>query len=457
MAGQQDLYKNTTEFRKGSPLRTINEDPTYLSWLIMFDKQSDGSPLFNGAAEKYLLETVGGDYGKGLAATLNAFKTLLFKINTDMPWFWQTLSGLEQSQIYENLSEPYWGAKDPKLEIECLEETVDLTVISLMDLYKRSVYDFNRWIEIIPFNLRHFRMQIYISEIRQFQLDTHAKDLDFAYKPGGPAHKDQTEPKTLHQQLNLTAKPFIKLQFDFCEFDIDAISTMYADITKNPELRKPKIAIKWQSVSNAGQKYPNDAEATEGLGVVGNPNPYDFGPFDPLQSVKDAANDKLKSIKEGVMGKIDNFKGAFSQEPNGIANVYGNSRTGLSGPLASLADQAIDNLTASLLLGNVHGANTLSNIQDAITSGSVNAIANLAGQLFSGKSDSVPGDLSPGNIHPTDNFALDSSPDGNITPKKVYDNIPADRDDPINDNVYGGPNTGVDSSPDGNLNDNVHE
>ena len=64
MAGQQDLYKNTTEFRKGSPLRTINEDPTYLSWLIMFDKTSDGSPLFNGAAEKYLLETVGGDYGK---------------------------------------------------------------------------------------------------------------------------------------------------------------------------------------------------------------------------------------------------------------------------------------------------------------------------------------------------------------------------------------------------------
>ena len=457
MAGQQDLHKSTTEFRKGSPIRTVNEDPTYLSFLIMFDKISEGSPLFNGAAEKYLLETVGGEYGKGLSDTLTAFKTLLFKINTDMPWFWQTLSGLEQSQIYENLAEPYWGAKDPKLEIECLEETVDLTVISLMDLYKRSVYDFNRWIEIIPFNLRHFRMHVYISEIRQFQLDTHAKDLDFTYKPSGPAHEHQKEPKTLHQQLNLTAKPFIKLQFDFCEFDIDAIATMYADITKNPELRKPKIAIKWQSVHNVGQKYPNDTEATEGLGVVGKLNPYDFGPFDPLQSVKDAANDKLKDIKEGVMGKIDSFKGAFSQEPNGIANVYGNSRTGLSGPLASLADQAIDNLTASLLLGNVHGANTLSNIQDAITSGSVNAIANLAGQLFSGKSENVPGDLSPGNIHSTDNFALDSSPDGNITPKKVYDDIPADRDDPINDNVYGGPNTGVDSSPDGNLNDNVHE
>ena len=454
---QQDLFKHSNEFKKGTKLRTINEDPTYLSWLIMFFWQDAGSPLFNGAAEKYLLETVGGEYGKGLADNLNAFKKLLMKINTEMPWFWQTISGLEQSQIYEKLAEPYWGAKDPKLEIECLEENVDLTAISLMDLYKKSVFDFNRWIEIIPFNLRHFRMGIYITEIRQFQQDTHARDLNSSYKPSGPAHPEQQEPKTLHQQLNLVAKPFIKLQFDFCEFDIDSIATVYADITKNPEARKPKIAIKWQQVSQLGAKYPHNVEATEGLGVVGNPNPYDFGPFDPLQSVKDAAADKLKSIKDGVMAKVDSFKGAFSQEPNGLANVYGHSRTGLSGPLASLADQAIDNLTASLLLGNVHGANTLSNIQDAISSGSVNAIANLAGQLFTNNNSSgAPGGIQPGNIHPTDNFALDSTPDGNIN-QKVYDPIPAEKTNPINDNVYGGPNTGVDSSPDGNLNDNVHE
>lgn len=60
---------------KGTKLRTINEDPTYLSWLIMFFWQDASSPLFNGAAEKYLLETVGGEYGKGLADNLNAFKS----------------------------------------------------------------------------------------------------------------------------------------------------------------------------------------------------------------------------------------------------------------------------------------------------------------------------------------------------------------------------------------------
>jgi len=454
---QQGLFKHSNEFKKGTKLRTINEDPTYLSFILMFEKSSKESPLFNGTAEKYLLETVGGDYGKKLAANLKSFGDLLFKINTELPWFWQTITGLEISQQYKDLAEPYWGAEDPKLEIECLEETVDLTVISLMDLYKSAVYDFNRWIEIIPHNIRYFRMQIIVTEIRQFQQDTHAKDLNGSYKPGGPVHKDAKEPKPIHETLNLVAKPFIQLQFDFCTFDIDSIATMYADLGKNPEARKPKLAIKWQAVAQTGGNHAYKSDAKEGLGVVGNPNPYDFGPFDPLQSVKDAANDKLKSIKDGVMGKIDNFKGAFSQEPNGLANVYGSSRTGLSGPLASLADQAIDNVMASLLLGNVHGVGGLGSIKDAITAGSVNAIANLAGQLFTNNDNSPKGDLSPGNIYPTDNFALDSSPDGNISPKKVYDNTPDDRDDPINDNVYGGRNTGVDSSPDGNLNDNVHE
>jgi|TARA_B110000908_G_C10224507_1_gene437183 hypothetical protein len=455
---QQSLMKHRNEFKKGTRLRTINEDPTYLSWMIMFDKQSASSPLFNGTAEKYLIETVGGKYGEDLAKNLTAFKNLLFKINVEMPWFWNTISGLDQSMMYKNLVEPYWGAEDPKLEIECLEETVDLTVISLMDLYKRSVYDFNRWIEIIPHNLRYFSMQIYVSEIRQFQQDTHARDLNGSYKPSGPAHNEQQEAKPIHEQFNLTAMPFVTLQFDFCEFDIDAIAPMFADLGKNPELRKPKIAIKWKTVIQAGQKYPTEVDAKEGLGVIGNPNPYDFGPFDPLQSVKDAATDKLKSIKDGVMGKIDNFKGAFSQDPNGIANVYGHSRTGLSGPLASIADNAIDNLTASLLLGNVHGANTLSNIQDAITAGSVNAIANLAGQLFNKKSSEVPGNMSPTQVYDKpSNFVLDSSPDGNISPKQVYDRRAPDRDDPINDNIYGGRDTGVDSTPDGNLNDNVHE
>ena len=110
------------------------------------------------------------------------------------------------------------------------------------------------------------------------------------------------------------------------------------------------------------------------------------------------------------------------------------------------------------MLDNVYGVSTLSTIAGAIQQGSINGILNAAGQLAgnltgSGNSGGVGGDLS--SIY--DGPGIDSSPDGNISPKKVYDDSPGDNDDIYNDNVYGGVDTGVDSTPDGNLNDNVHE
>ena len=73
MAYQSDYHKHINEFRKGTRLRTINKDPTYLSWFLMFDWQSESSPLFNGAANKYLEQVVGGEYGKALSKRLTSF------------------------------------------------------------------------------------------------------------------------------------------------------------------------------------------------------------------------------------------------------------------------------------------------------------------------------------------------------------------------------------------------
>ncbi len=437
MAYQSDYHKHINEFRKGTRLRTINEDPTYLSWFLMFDWQSESSPLFNGAANKYLEQVVGGEYGKALSKRLTSFTDLLRRINMEMPWFWQTISGVEAAVQYKKLEDPYWGADSPMLEIECLEENVDLNAITLMDLYKRAIYDFDRWIEIVPLNLRQFRMTLTVSEIRQFQLDTDARNLNSKYTleglPKGPsAAANGTTPISIHQELNLEAKPFIRLEFSHCEFDIDSISSMFADLGKSPEMKKAKIGIKWLSVRQSEQQYAGTI--SQALGLADNKfNNYATDPFDPKQFVQDAAKAKADEITANLQNRIGNLKDSIGGEPNGLANVYGNFP--LSGAAANLANSALERLSASIFLGNVHGGLGLGSLQDAITAGSVNAIANLAGQLFS-KPRQLSTDLSPNNIHPSDNVALDSSPDGNITPKKVYDPIAPDRDDPINENVY---------------------
>ena len=448
-------FKRQQDFRKGSLLRKINEDPTYLSFFLVFDTVSkEESPLFSGGAKDYLLNVLNTRYSQKHADALDNFQKVLMKINKELPWFWQTISGLDAAMTYNNLADPWWGAEQPKLEIECLEENVELTAIGLMDLYKRACYDFVRFVEVIPPNLRHFRMQVWVSEVRRFQQDTGAKDLGFFDNPDNSGNGGNVT--KINQELSLTAKPFIQLQFSHCEFDIDSIAPMFADISKNPELKKPKIGIKWGNVEQINQqlganlvKEVDDSPLTQA--AQGDYNPFDptadrrtvddtarggFAlPGDPtfksvlkdntLGKIGDAVDDAIG----GITGRIDSAKNSLTLQGNSdIGNVHG----GTTGLASTLIGRATDSIMSKLLLGNVHGISGGS-LLDAVQSGSVNAIANQLGSLFGGFGSNSGGGINE-NIHPN---GVDSSADGFL-----------------NFRIHP---TGVDSTPDGNLNDNVHE
>ena len=106
-------FKTQQDFRKGSLLRKINEDPTYLSFFLVFDTvNKEESPLFAGPAKEYLLNVLNTRYSQKHADALDNFKKVLLKINKELPWFWQNLGGLEQAFQYENLTEPWWVQKN---------------------------------------------------------------------------------------------------------------------------------------------------------------------------------------------------------------------------------------------------------------------------------------------------------------------------------------------------------
>ena len=309
-------FKRQQDFRKGSLLRKINEDPTYLSFFLVFDTQNrEESPLFAGPAMEYLTQVLNQDYAAKYSVALENFQKVLLKINKELPWFWQTISGVDAAMTYNNLADPWWGAETPKLEIECLEENVELTAIGLMDLYKRACYDFTRWVEVIPPNLRHFQMQVWVSEVRRFQQDTGAKDLGFYDNPENSGNSGNVT--KINQEFSLEAKPFIQLNFSHCEFDIDSIAPMFADLGKNPELKKPKIGIKWKNqysklISKLGANLVtevNDSPLTQAA-------QGDYNPFDPTsdrRTVDDTArggfalpgDPTFKSVlKDNTLGKI---------------------------------------------------------------------------------------------------------------------------------------------------------
>ena len=305
-------------------------------------------------------------------------------------------------------------------------------------------------------------MQVWVSEVRRFQQDTGAKDLGFFDNPENSGNGGSVKP--LNQELSLTAKPFIQLQFSHCEFDIDSIAPMFADLSKNPEKRQPKIGIKWGRVEQINQRLGANlvtevddsplSQAAQGVGgdlsytpfdATQNPqtqdkkSPFIKKPDIDLKSIGDQVKKRTlgkiegaaENLIDGVQGRIQSTVDSLTfQENSKIGNVHG-LPTGIAG---DLLDKAEDSILSKLLLGNVHGVSSGS-LLDAVQSGSINAIANQIGQLFGINN---PGGSGGGgineNIHPT---GVDSSPDGFLD-FRIH-------------------KPGVDSTPDGNLNENVYE
>jgi hypothetical protein len=474
-------FKHINEFRKGSVLRKISEDPTYLSFFFMFDTvDREHSPLFAGPAKEYLAQFVDKHLETNYATNLEAFQKVLLKINTDMPWFWQKITGLELVETYGKMEEPWRGSESPKIEIECLEENVELTAIGLMTLYKRCVYDYERYIEILPKNLRHFRVWIVLSEVRTFQQDIGARDLD---QYGSPMPKNNEGksvniiprakgPETsvtrtaqkfdipLVQQYSADAKPHVMFELGFCEWQQDSIADMFADASKMPELKKPKISFVWNTARMNAQSFGANiaSELDDSAMAITKPNDglYPNTPFNPLAIAQNAISDKVNGIAGALVNRFNNLKNSlpgFGKNPLGA--VYPER---LTGPAASLANAGLDKLK-SLLLDNVHGAsgtlNTLSDVNSALSAGSINGITNLIGNMVK-KSSKKPakGSISPNEVY--DSTAVnDASPDGKLN-ERVYEPAP---EEPVTRRIVPGRihERGIDSSIDNSLNDNVYE
>jgi hypothetical protein len=513
---EKDNSRNA--FRKGARSAKIHEDPTYLSFMILFhanDHSSEAhSPLLNGEAERYLRNVVRTDLGDIYANNLATFNRVLLKVNRELPWFWQGLKGVEKAMTYGDMKEPWRGNDKPQLEIECLEENVELTAIGLMELYKNSCFDLDRYVEIVPKNLREFSMDIYFSEIRTFQKDTDARNLGITDNPDSRINSSGSDAKTvkdIHPVFNSNlvgmgadSRPFVALRFTHCEFDIDSIADYFADMSRNPEAKKPTLKIKWGTCRPLGARIgPNMFNENRDAGLVTTGQPVNdatdpsqiplntvspnaqqnVSSMDSLTNVhdasdpraqsvterkriglKDLAKDTIGSIKDdiqdtaaGLVAGVTNAIDSFSLQPNGIGNVHGTQIGGFAG---NLLDSAVGNLKGKLLLDNVHGAGGLGSIQDAINGGLINAVGNLIqGQLNSGGSAAsafASGGGGSGVGDRIHEFAIDSTPDGNLN-ANVNDPIAQKQAGPLNDNVHGGVNTGIDSTPDGNLNSNIHE
>ena len=243
-------YRTVKDFRKGYKYSKMAEDPTYLSFFFMFDYYTEKSPLLNGQATSYL-RNVAQDEEK--AVHLENFIKILKRVNSEFPWFWQSVSGLEATKQYGKMEEPWYGAGDKAIEITCLE-TVELTVSGMFDLYKKAAYDLSRWVEVIPKNYRYFTIHIWVSEVRDFGSSFSKNAINKISAVTGA-----TTPEFLKDSSVKNARPFFKVSLSDCLWDIDSTSNVFASLTRNPDTAiAPTIKFFYNSVSFDGE-YANNA------------------------------------------------------------------------------------------------------------------------------------------------------------------------------------------------------
>lgn len=243
-------FLNIESFKKGGVLKKgdINnvgfdsyQDPTYLSFTLLFDMQFD-SPLFNGEAERFIEKhLVAGDSKKyqHKLDSLKAFKNALYKINSEMPWHWQSLGGVERL-VQFTPEEPYFGGSEAKLTIGCLE-TINMNIAGLMQLYRKAVWDEKNWRYILPPNLRKFTMYVYVSDIR--------------------AIYDNSPNEVIAGE---GSRPFFMFELRYCEFDMTSGNKPLADLSASaPDVASNEIIINYDRV------YRVDARALNGLVISG--------------------------------------------------------------------------------------------------------------------------------------------------------------------------------------------
>jgi hypothetical protein len=162
-------FKKTNLYYTEDPY-LLYQDPTWLGFKLFFNFDQADSKLFGltesytNTAYSYLLRI--GD--KARAGYMEKFVKHIYEINNKTPWFFQTITGLSEAwkRGYQDENFKPLLPNDRKIEIGCLE-SIDLRISALMDLYRKSCFDWYHRREIVPWNLRNFDVLIYVYEIRE--------------------------------------------------------------------------------------------------------------------------------------------------------------------------------------------------------------------------------------------------------------------------------------------------
>ena len=222
------FYKIIFYFNKENGL--LGTDKILESEITEFDKdyKLSDSNNYRNTAYNYLL--LNNEVER--AFLLKKFIYLLSNINSNTPWYFQEVSGIESAIERKIFSEGEikLDEKPRQLSIKCLNDSMDNRIGTLLDLYRSVCYSYDKRKEIVPANLRKFNMGILLFS---------APLRGYSGKSAGQKVYPRIPDKNTQDVIS-SAKFF---EFRNCEFDYNSSKSAFSSLNTSESAFSPEYTI----------------------------------------------------------------------------------------------------------------------------------------------------------------------------------------------------------------------
>lgn len=340
-------------FKKG--LHHINKgkysDPTFLGFTLLFDWQSPllSADDFGDTALGYLKRT--GEVER--LEMLKNFQKILQTVNKEMPWYWQSIEGLQRAwEVLTDFTDPFRGGRDSLIEISTLE-SIDLRMTSILSLYRKIAFDSKNRRQILPSNLKKFALKIHIKEIRNFNTVLNA--VDKLSELGVPANASLGETSGFFDGSNNKAVNFMrensretaKVVNDNTSTIIYTFSGCEIDPTKGSEILSG-VSNSESAVAKSKFSFTyNDVEEHSNFALL------DF----IIEDFNNAVDESSLTFEDKIKNRMENLGKEFGRNQGER--------------LVNSAEQFARAKMNNLILGNVYGKVVGSSAVNALARGTI--------------------------------------------------------------------------------------
>jgi len=372
---RNELIENTRE--KLTSNFTSNTDFFYGSKFVINSRADVGAFNINGGGVGYMgAQNFLGQRSVKRRQMLEAFKKGLRFINEKCPYYFQSISGLDQLLKVDIKNLHKAGGKPQRmgtLNIDCLE-SIDMRMFSLSELYRKAIYDYTYHRVMVPENLRKFRMWLVVSEIRNIQMsygindvlnpfsipsvaqaanfvDSFNSQTGFLNETAGLLQKSTNGLKTNKgidsedKFGSYTLGPYAFIyQFDQCEFDFDESYPSFSSIdNKGGSAVTSKFKIHVGRVKDLKIQFNELADVIQKDDAV-----KQMVLSDVWGSIKNDYTDYDYTGTEGLESLT------FDDKPNPAEYFASLASNFITNSVADLKDQGVQILQGALL-GNIYG------------------------------------------------------------------------------------------------------